>query len=364
MWQTPSPGREHVLHISYDQYSRCFRKVRILSLNCSSLLGKLGSRVVHALNVTRYALRWPYQVESEIRDTRTDAGVCCASIVTKASLQEFWILKATLEMCHKATYPWFVRCDEEAYASMVDMREIRCHVFTRAQAVRPNLFSPEFRPIMAEKMNVMEDAWREKNWDAVIFLDADLIVTKAFIPDLMNLPQQIVLTPHHLPPEIGTRSTGFGRFNGGFALTKSPAFHEWWRQAFLARPDRFMEQACLDDAPGIFDAALLDQRANVGCWRRSQLTRFAPIPQDCLFLHVHLFQPVDTLQGFLQRSFALYCLEFLCNSESSEHRSIVNTIVCQDSSGWYAAAVKRMRLLRNLRMKAPKASLVPQASEV
>jgi hypothetical protein len=265
-------------------------------------------------------------------------------------------------MCHKATYPWFVRCDEESYAAMVDIPEIHCHVFTRAQAIRPNLFSSEFRSIMAEKMNAMEDAWREKNWDAVMFLDADLIVTKAFISDLLNLPQQIVLTPHHLPPEIRTRSTGSGRFNAGFVLAKSPAFHEWWREAFRASTDRFNEQGCLDDAPGIFDAALLDQRANVGCWRRSLLTRFAPIPEDCLFLHVHLFQPVDTLEGFLQRSFALYCLEFLYNSESSEHRSIVNTIVSRDSSGWYAAAIKRMRLLRNLRMKPPAASLVPDAS--
>jgi hypothetical protein len=300
-------------------------------------------------------------VESEIRDTRTGAGVCCATVVTKAALQEFWILKATLEMCHKATYPWFVRCDEEAHAYLRDLPEIRCHVFTRSQAVRPNFFSPEFRHIVAEKMNVMEDAWREKDWDAVILIDADVIVTKAFITDLINLPQQVVLSPHHLPPEVHARST-VGRFNAGFVLAKSPAFHEWWREAFLARPDRFLEQACLDDAPGMFDAALLDQRANVGCWRRSRLTRFPPIPQDCFFLHVHLFQPVDTLEGFLQRSFALYCLEFLCNSESSEHQSIVDTIVRRDSSNFYAAAVKRMKLLHKLTSQPPSASPVPEAS--
>ena len=195
-------------------------------------------------------------------------------------------------------------------------------------------------------MYAIEDAWREDKWDAVIYFDADIIITDSFITQLVNLPQKIVLSPHHHPPQLRAQAITIGRFNAGFVLTKSPEFHAWWREAFLARPERFVEQGCLNDAPGIFDVALLDHRANVGWWRRTGVTSFAPIPPDCLFVHVHLFQPVRNLYGFQQKSFAMHCLEFLFHSEKSEHRSIVEAILSRDSSGWYADALEEMRFLQ------------------
>lgn len=285
-------------------------------------------------------------MEGETRDGRAFDGVCCAAVVTKASLEEFWILKSTFEMFHKAVYPWFVRCDEESRAAMAGTPEIRCHVFSRTQSVRPEMTSLEFREIMSQKMNAMEDAWRERNWDAVLYLDADIIVTSSFASGLLQLPAQVILSPHYLAPQWRAQSIAIGRFNGGFAAAKSPAFHEWWRDALLEKPGKFLDQACLVDAPRIFDVAELDQRANIGWWRKTGITHFPPIPHDCLFFHVHLFQPINTLNAFVQRSFVLHCLEFLYNSQNPDHHRVVETIVSRDSSGWYAGALEEIKYLR------------------
>lgn len=288
----------------------------------------------------------PGCMETEIKTIDSATNVSCACVITEASLPEFFILKATLEMCHQRTFPWFVRCDEGSLASLADVPGIRLHVFSPTKSLRPNFLSDEFREIMSQKMNAMEDAWHEKNWDAVLGFDADIIVTTRFIPELLQLPQQVVLTPHHHPPVLRAQSIAIGRFNAGFVLTRTPAFHRWWREAFLANPKKFNEQYCLNDVPKVFDVAALDKRANIGWWRRTGITRFEPIPQDCLFLHAHLYQPLDGFEGFQHRSFALHCLEFLCHSQSPEHQRILETIVSGDSSGWYARAVGEIQFLR------------------
>lgn len=298
-------------------------------------------------------------MRAETGDRSAGAEVCCAAVVTKGSLQEFRVLKATLEASHGRVYQWFVRCDEEAQEALCRQPEIRCQVFSKTQAARPELSSIEGHHIISQKMNAMEDAWREGPWEAVVFLDADLLVTKPFLDDLVSLPQEVVLSPHHFPPILRTRSLAFGRFNAGFVLTKTPAFHEWWREAFLGRPDRHLDQGCLDEAPKAFDTAELDERANVGWWRRTGMTQFAPIPADCLFLHVHLYQPVGNLNQFLLRNFALHCLEFLCNSGA--HECAVETILRLDSSGWYAGAVDQIRLFRHLGAQTRRTAPVAQA---
>jgi hypothetical protein len=275
------------------------------------------------------------------------ASVALTTVVTRAVLEEFWVLKATFDTCHGNRFRWFVRCDEASYAVLAREPEIHCRVFSSEQRLRPGTFSPEFRQIIAQKMQAMEDAWQENNWGAVAFLDADLVVTKPFIDELLALPNALVLTPHHRGATLRAQSLVFGRFNAGFVLTKSSNFHEWWRSAFESDADGFMEQACLDKAPAVFETALLDQRANVGFWRRDGIIQFRPIPPDWQFLHVHLFQPVDTLYGFVQRSFALHCLEFLC--QSPEHERVLEIILSLDSTGWYAPAIEQIRSLERFK---------------
>jgi hypothetical protein len=288
-------------------------------------------------------------MKTEIKEIGSATNVCCACVVTEASLQEFLILKATLEICHQKTFPWFIRCDEGACASLANVPEMRFHVFSATKSVRPVFTTDEFREIMSQKMNAMEDAWHEMNWDAVLSFDADIIVTKGFIPELLHLPQQVVLTPHHHPSVLRAQSIAIGRFNAGFVLTRSPEFHKWWREAYLANPNKFNEQYCLNHAPKVFAVATLDKRANVGWWRRTGITHFEPIPEDCSFLHVHLYQPLDSFDAFQQRSFALHCLEFLCNSQCPEHHKILETILRADSSGWYARALEEIQFLRRSR---------------
>jgi hypothetical protein len=268
-----------------------------------------------------------------------DIGI--ATIVTEAFLDEFAILKYSFELFHGTSYRWFVRCDRSSLPALSAHGNVSCVVFKERQPDRPAVYSDPFRAIVAEKMNVMDDAWSGVDQcRGVIFIDADIIFTAPLMPALRAMPGDVVLTPNHYPPPKQHLSPLHGEFNGGFAFTRSPAFASWWRDAYRDNPTRHNEQGCLDYAHEKFSVNRLGPEVNIGFWQSAAMLRYKPIPADCVFLHAHLYQPLTTQRDWIDKSFALHCMRFLAASTAPAHPQLFKRILSLDRYGWYDASLR------------------------
>jgi hypothetical protein len=161
----------------------------------------------------------------------------------------------------------------------------------------------------------------------------------ALLPDA-----QVLLTPNYYPEGAQHLAAEDGYFNAGFVLTRTRRFHEWWRDAFTSQPWKFADQACLNEAPDEFSVVTLGECANIGFWRsKGPVFRgvFKPIPEDCQFLHVHMFRPLSTSRKWIDKMFAVHCLSFLRASPVPEHQILHGEILSRDPSGSYKAALSR-----------------------
>ena len=276
-----------------------------------------------------------------------DIGI--ATIVTEGFLDEFAILKYSFELFHGTSYRWFVRCDRSSLLALAAHGNVSCVAFTERQPDRPTVYSEPFRAIVAEKMNVMEEAWAGVDGcRGVVFLDADIIFTAPLMPVLRATPGEVVLTPNHYPQGREHLSPQHGEFNGGFAFTRSPAFASWWRDAYRADPSRHNEQGCLDHAHQQFSVNRLGPEMNIGFWRTPRMLAYSPIPADCVFLHTHLYLPLVTQRDWIDKSFAMHSMRFLAASDVPAHRQIFERILATDRYGWYDASLRLCGVNRTL----------------
>jgi hypothetical protein len=267
--------------------------------------------------------------------------IALSSIVTKSVLSEFQVFKRTFEMFHGDDFQWFIRCDRASEAALSESPNVRCTVFCERV---PGLITsgfPRFRRIVSEKMNAMEDAWAAGDCDAVVFLDADLLITAPFLHIAAQLGGDLVLTPRYLPAETEHLGPVHGYFNAGFIFSRSRTFHERWRALFEAQPWKVTDQACLNELAGEFSVRTLSESANIGFWRSAGAWSFAyrPLPADCMFLHVHLLQPLRTRREWVDRTFGLHCLRFLQSSGRHEHEQVLREVLARDTSKWYEASL-------------------------
>ena len=193
---------------------------------------------------------------------------------------------------------------------------------------------------MAEKMNAIEDAWSVvEGCDGVILLDADLVFTAPLLKTIRAVDGEVILTPNYYPKGKEHLVERDGELNGGFVFTRSRAFHHWWRDAYAAVFPRKNEQLILNEVRDHFRIGLLGEHANVGFWRTAGTLPYVSIPADCLFLHVHLYQPLFTMRQWVDKSYALHCLGFLMTSGSREHQ-LFDKIMAGDRHGWFDASLR------------------------
>jgi hypothetical protein len=266
--------------------------------------------------------------------------VALTSIVTFAVLEEFKFLKFSFELFHGTDYQWFVRCDHASLEALLKYPNVICNVFGDRIDERPDNKSKEFWHIMGEKMNVMADAWKGGNWTGVMFLDSDIVMTAPLMATISGITEDLILTPNHYPEATKHLAPVCGYYNGGFVFARNRRFHEWWRDAYTSKPSPWADQPCLNNADEKFSVATLSHRANIGFWRSASIPKYDPIPVDCEFLHVHLFQPLRTERQWIDKTFALHCLKFLRQALVPEHLQLFNEILSRDESRWYEATLR------------------------
>ena len=164
--------------------------------------------------------------------------------------------------------------------------------------------------------------WLHRQYDRVVYMDADTSVYRHLREVLSALEDHNVLvTPHLLRPQSGERESRIraaGTLNGGFLATRrgSPceAFLDWWaeRCRFDCYIDpysgHFVDQSWLDLAPSLFDPirVLRDESLNVAYWNIDQRTiresdgNFFVGQQPLGFFHFSGFEPgkPNTLSRF------------------------------------------------------------------
>jgi hypothetical protein len=215
-----------------------------------------------------------------------------------------------------------------------------CEKFTDVIAKRPDIESRDYRNIVAEKMNALEAAWGSGDWMSVLYFDSDIIITAPVIGVISSVSGDLVLTPNYYPENLKHLASPHGIYNGGFIYTRNKRFHRWWKDAFISQPERWTDQACLNDAHHQFTIGTLSERANIGFWRSANIPQYDPIPTDCEFLHAHLFQPLVTNRDWMDKTFSLHCLKFLRESPIPEHRILLNEALVRDESRWYEASLR------------------------
>ena len=119
-----------------------------------------------------------------------------------------------------------------------------------------------FRALVNCKMDIMQIALAaERN---TLFVDADMVFLEApWGLDLENY--EVALSPHYILPADEFR---WGRYNAGYVGTSTPAFSDWWKNAF--DDSKWVEQECLVRAPRTFRAQELSIHHNFGWWRLNQ----------------------------------------------------------------------------------------------
>ena len=299
------------------------------------------------------------------------ARTALAAVVTLGVLEEFEILKFSFELFHGPDFDWYVRCCPRSADLLSRYGNVHCAVFQTTHP-RFDTDNPSFNRVVEQKMNALEDAWESGLCDSAMFLDSDLIVTDAFLNDFALLDGEVLLSPHYWPEERSADVDKYGYFNSGFVLARTAEFHKWWREAFLSQPQKFTDQQCLDDAPDHFAVRTLGEEANVGFWRAAngttKLSTFK-IPENCKFLHVHLFQPAGTRAELLCRifakqylafttdaeismrpfswyqlqskAFAFQCLAFLREGKQEGHRQLYDEILARDPLQLYSAVLEQ-----------------------
>lgn len=269
-----------------------------------------------------------------------EAQVALSSVVTSAVVEEFEILKRSFELFHGAHFPWFVRCDRAAHHQLQQYHNVHAVLFETDDQVRSLPGTSAFHAIGLQKMEALEDAWasRRNQWSAVAFLDADLLITAELLSALLGTDAEVILASnHHYRKSLF--DPFYGHFNSGFILTKTPAFHRVWAEAYSAHLWQFSDQVCLNQILRDFRVRTLES-SNIGFWASADPFQFnfAQIPTHCYFLHVHLFQSPHG-RGWIERMFALHCLKYLLRSGDTRHHELVKEILVRDESGWYKSAL-------------------------
>jgi hypothetical protein len=266
--------------------------------------------------------------------------VAMAAVVTTSMLNEFQLMKFSFELFHADIHQWFVRSDWASARALASCANVTCTVFTDQDfGERVHILAPHFRQIAQQKMYAISDAWSAAQWDAVVYVDADILFTQTFIEKLLNRQDDVQLAPNYFPTHSKYRDPKGGYFNSGFVLCRSKEFASYWLSHFALIGSSWSDQLSLNELPEHFRVGELEESANIGFWRSSDSSIFLPIPVDCMFLHVHLFQLMRTRREILDRAFGLHCVKFLAGSPNHKHTILFEEILRRDNIGWYRVSL-------------------------
>jgi hypothetical protein len=251
-----------------------------------------------------------------------------AAVVTKDLLLEYQLFRESFRTYHGFEPISVVHCDA-ATCEVIRSMPGTTAVPTICEVDRPvSQWGAEFRAVVRHKMLAVANAWRIHSPSAVAYVDVDTVATAPFFGFLDDFRAPLTLSPHYWGAEAERRSSVYGYYNAGFILARDRAFADWWLSAFDSQPESFCDQACLNEAPGVFETSHFPEPWNVGYWRRRSQTSVPAVSADTVTFHAHVFAPPRDVNPFEvgQQTFVRAALDMLKRRDTINDRRLLQAI--------------------------------------
>jgi len=194
-----------------------------------------------------------------------------ASVATKKSLNEFLLLKLSLEQYHEIE--WFVSTDEFSYQKLKDIKNITCLNLIKTDDCSHGTNDPAknrlFLELVMTKFDALKLAISTHGYG--LFIDADIFFTAPLedrVIDLMKNNQIDAILSPHMTNNLGLEAQ-VGHYNVGFFSMRNTnylALHEelsWRHKEF----GMYYEQQPLQFSSYPFLTVNLPIYYNIGWWR-------------------------------------------------------------------------------------------------
>ena len=194
-----------------------------------------------------------------------------ASVVTQKTIDEFKLLKATIEQYHDCF--WTISCDDSAYESFKNSKNVNCLNLIETDDCDHNVDDQEkkdnWMKVMMTKFNASESSINE--FGHVLFLDSDMIFVNPIEDEILDL-----FNNKHIDAAICQHMTNnwqveakHGLYNGGMFHIKNLDFLNSWRQLSLdyKKYNFYFEQQPLEYVQRNFVSLNLPINYNIGWWR-------------------------------------------------------------------------------------------------
>jgi hypothetical protein len=256
--------------------------------------------------------------------------VVFTAVVTRHLLDEYRLFRESFRIYHGFDPVSVVRCDTASRQALEALPNTIAIVALESGERPVSQSSDEFRSIMRHKMLVMTDAWRLLSPEAVAYIDADMVVLRAFRDVLDDFRAPLTLSPHYYPRYRKRQSRAFGFYNAGLILSRDASFARWWLQVFDEQPELFADQACLNAAPKIFATEHFPEAWNVGLWRSGSwyLRELSPIPADVFTVHAHIIAAArpESSWEVVQKDFVAAAIDFVAQRGTPRDEELLGVI--------------------------------------
>jgi hypothetical protein len=229
------------------------------------------------------------------------------SVVTEKTIDEFELLKTSIEQYHDCT--WFLSCDDVTYKKYNNTKNIVLLKLIETDDCDHNIGSPQQKDVWMRVMMTKFDAVNEaiKNFGHALFLDSDMIFVNEIEKSVLNLFENKdvdALICQHMTNNWQVEAQ-HGLYNAGMFHIKNVEFLNQW--SALSRDYKkhnfYFEQQPLEYVQRNFLSLNLPINYNIGWWRfnnpttRSRLDLLDVLEDKITFgklpainFHVHTFK--------------------------------------------------------------------------
>ena len=257
-------------------------------------------------------------------------GVVFTAVVTRHLLDEYRLFRESFRIYHGFDPLSVVRCDAASRQALEALPNTMVVAALESGERPESQYGNDFRAIVRHKMLVMDDAWRLLSPEAVAYVDADMVVLRAFRDALDSFRAPLTLSPHYYPLYRKRQSRAFGFYNAGLILSREASFARWWLEVFDEQPELFTDQACLNAAPRVFATEHFPEAWNVGLWRSGKwyLREVAPVPADVFTVHAHVTAAArpDNLWEVVQKDFVAAALDFIAQRGAPGDKELLSVV--------------------------------------
>jgi hypothetical protein len=194
-----------------------------------------------------------------------------ASVVTEKTLTEFNLLKLSLEQYHDCE--WFISCDQIAYNSLINLKNLNCLKLIETDDCDHNVGSSlqkdNFMQVVMTKFDAAKAA--HETHGSCLFLDSDMVFVNPFEEEILSLFQN-----KHIDAVITQHMTNnwqieakHGLYNAGMWHVKNLNFINNWIELSknYKKYNFYFEQQPLEYVQRNYISLNLPINYNIGWWR-------------------------------------------------------------------------------------------------